>query len=261
MSALVAVLPAALLYAAGLRRARRGAGPAAIAWAAGLLVLGAAVSPWMERAADDRLSMHMVQHGLVSLVAAPLLVCGAPVRLALAATPRRTGRRLAALLGRPAVAALVHPLAAVTLFAAVLGAVHVPALYDLALRSGPVHAAVHAALLWSALLMWAGLIGADPLPHRPSATATVAALIAAMGAMGALGAALAAEQHVVYAPYAGRMADALGDQQLAGGIMWMGGMVVVLPALLVLAWRALIAEERRATVREARGLPASGGPR
>jgi hypothetical protein len=43
--------------------------------------------------------------------------------------------------------------------------------------------------------------------------------------------------------------------------MWMGGMVVVLPALLVLAWRALIAEERRAAVREARGLPASGGPR
>jgi cytochrome c oxidase assembly factor CtaG len=257
MSALAAVVPAALVYALGIARARRRPDRRALAWAAGLVALAAATSPWMERAADERLSMHMVQHELIGLVAAPLLVAGAPVRLAFAAASHGSRRRLAALLRRPVVAVLAHPLTGVVAFAAVLGAVHVPAVYDLSLRSAPAHAGVHAALLWAALLLWLPLIGADPLPHRASATTTVSALLAAMGAMGALGAVLAAAPHVVYAPYAARTAGALADQRLAGGLMWMGGMAVVLPALVALAWRALVEEERRATVREAR----AGGPR
>jgi cytochrome c oxidase assembly factor CtaG len=260
MSAVGAVLVPALLYAWGLVRVGRRPGWTSAAWAGGLLVLVVATAPWMDRAADGRLSMHMVQHELIGLVAAPLLVAGAPVRLAFAASSRGGRHRLAALLRRPILRSLTHPAVGVGVYASVLAAVHLPAVYDLALRSGVVHGAVHAALLWSALLLWLPLIGADPLPHRPSATATVSALIAAMGAMGVLGAILAAEQHVVYAPYATRTTDALADQHLAGGLMSVGGMVVVLPALLALAWRALIAEERRATVREARGLSA-GGPR
>jgi len=102
------------------------------------------------------------------------------------------------------------------------------------------------------------LLGADPLPRRASATATIASLVVAMGAMAALGATLAAQEHVLYAPYARPGVDALADQRVAGGIMSVGGMAVVIPLLLALAWRALVAEERRATVREGRGLPAEG---
>jgi cytochrome c oxidase assembly factor CtaG len=214
----------------------------------------------MEAAADRRLSMHMFQHELLGLLAAPLLVAGAPVRVALRAMPRRTARRLAALLHRPAGRVLAHPGAGVAAYVAVLAAVHVPAVYDLSLRSGAAHAAVHAALLWSAVLLWLPLIGADALPHRPAATATVAALLGAMAAMAALGAALAAESHVVYLPYASRASGALADQRLAGGLMSVGGMVVMLPALVGLAWRALVREERRARAREARGV-ATGGTR
>jgi cytochrome c oxidase assembly factor CtaG len=260
MSALVVVLPAALLYAWALRRAHRRPGRPASAWAAGLAVLGVAASAWMEQAADERLAVHMVQHELIGLVAAPLLVAGAPVRLAFAAAAPATRRRLAAMLHRRAARALAHPVTGVIAFTGVLAAVHLPAVYDLTLRSGPFHAVVHAALLWSAILLWLPLIAADPVPRRPTPTTTVAALIAAMGAMGALGAAIAAQQRVLYAPYAQRTADALGDQRLAGGLMWTGGMVVVLPALVMLAWRALAAEERRAAVREAHGLT-PGEPR
>jgi putative membrane protein len=256
---LLAVGPAAGLYALGLARARRRDRPAAAAWALGLAVLAAAVSPAMDRAADRQLSMHMVQHGLIGMVVAPLLVAGAPVRVALAAVSRTTGRRLAQVLH--AARAVTHPAAGTTAFVAVLAAVHVPAVYDLSLRSAPAHAVVHAALLWSALLLWLPLVAADPLPHRASPTATVAALILAMVAMAGLGAAIAAQQHVVYAPYAIRTAAALADQRLAGGLMSVGGMVVVLPALLILAWRALAAEERRAVAREQRGAVAGGGSR
>jgi putative membrane protein len=259
MSALAATVPPALVYAYGLLRApARRRSWAAPAWFAGLAVLAAATSPVMERAADRDLSMHMVQHELLGLVAAPLLAAGAPVRLALAASGRATRLRLARLLHARAVRALTHPAVGAAAFAGVLLAVHVPAVYDLTLRSGAVHAGVHATLLWSALLLWMGLLGADPLPRRASATATIASLVAAMGAMAALGATLAAQEHVLYTPYARPGADALSDQRVAGGIMSVGGMAVVVPLLLALAWRALVAEERRATVREGRGLPAEG---
>jgi putative membrane protein len=250
MSAAVAVLPLAGLYVLGLLRARRRAWIAALAWALGLAVLGVATSPWMDRAADRELSMHMVQHQLLGLVAAPLLVAGAPVRLALAASSTRTARRLVALLRTPAVRALARPATGAAAYLVVLAVVHVPVVYDVSLRSAAVHAVVHAALLWSAVVLWLPLVAADPLPHRPSATATFGALLAAMAGMAALGAALAAQLHVVYAPYAERSAGALADQRLAGGLMSLGGMAVVLPALLALAWRALAAEERRALVRE-----------
>jgi putative membrane protein len=257
VNALAATAPLALLYAYGLLRApARRRGWAAPAWFAGLVALAVATSPALERAADRELSMHMVQHMVLGLVAAPLLAAGAPVRLALAASGRATRLRLAALLHARGVAALAHPAVGAALFSGVLLAVHVPAVYDLTLRSGAAHAGVHAALLWSALLLWMGLLGADPLPRRASATAVIGALAGAMAAMAALGATLAAQQHVVYAPYA--RAGALDDQRLAGGVMSVGGMVVVVPLLLALAWRALVAEERRATVREARGLPAEG---
>lgn len=257
MSALAATAPLALLYAYGLWRApARRRTWAAAAWFAGLAALAVATSPPLERAADRALSMHMVQHELLGLVAAPLLAAGAPVRLALAASGRATRLRLGRILHARPVAALAHPAVGAALFSGVLLAVHVPAVYDLTLRSGAFHAGVHAALLWSALLLWMGLLGADPLPRRASATATIAALVVAMGAMAALGATLAAQPHVVYAPYA--RGGALADQHVAGGLMSVGGMVVLVPLLLALAWRALVAEERRATVRERRGLPAEG---
>jgi putative membrane protein len=257
-AAAIAVAPAAVLYTLGLARVRRRAWSAAAAWMAGLVVLGVATSPWMEGAADRQLSMHMVQHGLLGMVAAPLLAAGAPVRLALGAARGATRRRLAALLRTPVARLLVTPAAGCIAYILVLGVVHLPTVYDLSLRSGAVHALVHAALLWSALLLWLPLIAADPLPHRASPVATVGALVAAMAAMAALGAALAAQQHVVYQAYAGRSSGALADQHLAGGLMSVGGMVVVLPAFLLLAWRALIAEERRAVARERRAAPAGG---
>jgi putative membrane protein len=257
VSTLAATAPLVLLYAYGLWRApARRRTWATAAWFAGVAVLAVATAPSMERAADRELSMHMVQHELLGLVAAPLLACGAPVRLALAASGRATRLRLARLLHARPVAGLAHPAVGAALFSGVLLGVHVPAVYDLTLRSGAVHALVHAALLWSALLLWMGLLGADPLPRRASATATIAALVVAMSAMAALGATLAAQQHVVYAPYA--RTGALDDQRVAGGLMSVGGMAILVPLLLALAWRALIAEEHRATVREARGLPAEG---
>ncbi|MGX6449673.1 cytochrome c oxidase assembly protein, partial [Patulibacter sp. S7RM1-6] len=164
-------------------------------------------------------------------------------------------------LRHPVVRALGHPAAGVAAYALVLGVVHLPAVYDAALRRPLVHDVEHAALFWSAAWLWAPLLRADPLPHAPGAIGRAAALLGAMTAMSVVGVVLATGAGVAYPHYAAVTdpARALHDQGVAGGIMWIGGMVVGLPLLLGIAWRTLAEEERRATVRAARA--DGGGPR
>jgi putative membrane protein len=251
------LLAAAGVFVAAARRHRRWPPARTAAGLGGLAALGVAFGSGLEERSAQLLSAHMLQHGLVALVAAPLLVAAAPVRLALGTLPRGRRRGLAQLLHRRALRVLTHPFSGLAIFVAVLATAHVPAIYEAALRAPVLHGAEHAALLWSAIALWAPLVGADPLPHRTGAITRVGVLIGAMTAMAALGAILAAARGVVYPSYAaptialGR--DPLQDQALAGGIMWIGGMVVVLPALLAVAWAALAREERRQRAREAVG--------
>ena len=216
---------------------------------AGLAALAVALGSGIDARGDELLSVHMVQHALMALVAAPLLVLAAPVRLALGTLPRQGRRTLARALHSPPARLVSHPLVGLALFAGTLLAVHVPAVYDGALQSPVLHGVEHAALLWSAVALWAPVIAADPLPHHPGPLTRFAVLAAAMGVMGVLGAAIAAAGDPVYAHYA----PDLDDQRLAGGIMWIGGMGTVLPAMLALVFGALVAQERRQRVREAAG--------
>ena len=257
MTALVLLLAAGGALVAGARRHRRWPRARSAAGLAGLAVLGVAFASPLDGRADELLSAHMLQHALVTLVAAPLLVAAAPVRLALGALPRDRARSLARALRARWLRVLSHPLTGLAIFVVVLAVVHVPAVYEAALRTPLLHGAEHAALLWSAIALWVPLAGADELPHRAGALTRLAVLVVAMTAMGALGAALAASHGVVYASYVaptvalGR--DPIADQALAGGVMWIGGMLVVLPVLLALAWSALARDERRQRVREAAG--------
>jgi cytochrome c oxidase assembly factor CtaG len=254
--ALVSIAALACLYAAGVRRARRWEAWRSAAFGAGLAVLTLALCGGIERWADRMLSVHMSQHLLLTLVAAPLLVLGAPLRLALAALPSSTARALArTAAGRAGL--LAHPLAAGLLFAAIGLLVHLPALYDASVRNGWVHAVVHALFFASALLFWTPLLAPEPLAHRMSAPAKLAYLLLAMPAMAVVGVVLNSSAGVVYSPYAASARQlgisALGDQQLAGALMWVGGGTVLGLAFLACGWQALLAEEKRQLAREARG--------
>jgi cytochrome c oxidase assembly factor CtaG len=248
--ALATPLLAAVALVLVARRHRRWPARRTAAGLGGLAVL--AIASTLEGAAAQRLSVHMIQHTLIGLAAAPLLVAAAPVRLALGVVSPRGRRRLARALHSRPVRVLARPLSGLAIYVAVLALVHVPAFYDAALANPYLHALEHALLLWSAIALWVPIVGADPLPRRAGLVARVGVLIAAMTAMSAFGAALAALPHVVYPAYATRGPDALHDQALAGGVMWVAGMVIVVPALLALAWNALSAEERAQRARERR---------
>src|SRR6266545_631647 len=73
------LLAAGVLYLRGVRRVRhrdRRLTNRAICFAGGLLVLWIALQSPIDAYADPRLSVHMVQHLLLTMVAAPLLVLG-----------------------------------------------------------------------------------------------------------------------------------------------------------------------------------------
>jgi len=178
------------------------------------------------------------------MVAAPLLVLAAPVRLLLRHLPRDAARRVArALRSRPA-RVLAHPAAGLAAFAGTLAVVHLPAVYDLAERTAAVHAVAHGALFWSAVALWVPVLAPPPVPHRTGAVARVAAAVGAMAAMAVLGAVLSAAPEPLYAAHRD-----LADQREAGAVMWVAGMVVAVPLMLAGAWAALSAEERRQEAR------------
>lgn len=263
MTAVAAVAAVAVLYVAAARRLAAGGARARErrtsrwplsrtgAFLAGLAVLAAAL---LTPRADDLLSAHVVEHLLMAMVAAPLLAAGAPAALALRALRDSARRSVAdAVRSRPA-RMLTRPTVAWTLLAAVTVGTHVPAVYEAALRSPPLHAVEHLVLLGSAVLFWLGLVGVNPVRHRPSALGGVLLLLLAMLPMTAVGVTLATASAALYPAHveAARElgASALADQRAAGTVMWVGGSLLLVAAVLAVGMRALLREERRAVARE-----------
>ncbi len=101
----------------------------------------------------------MLQHGLLMMAAPPLLLLGAPLAPVLRGLPHGVRTEIAGpLLGskglRRAARALVHPVSGWLALAVATWAWHLPAAYELALRSPAWHAFEHACFFGSALLFW-----------------------------------------------------------------------------------------------------------
>ena len=231
---------------------------------AGLVVIVLALDGPIDAGATRSLSVHMLQHLLLTMVAAPLLILGAPITLALHASGPATRRRLGSALGSAPVRVLGDPLVTWSLFFAVMWGAHLSGLYEAALRSTTVHALEHIAFLTAALLFWLPIVAADPSPGRPSHPARILYLFLAMPAMAFLGLTLVSARHVLYPTYAHveGVARALRDQQMAGAMMWGGAMILIVPALalVLLDWmRADEREARRVDARLARTASQTGG--
>jgi putative membrane protein len=108
--------------------------------------------------AETRLySVHMVQHLLLSLVAAPLLMVGTPDWMWRVVLGRR---------GIQIAKQVTRPLIALVIFNLVLVVTHIPQLVTLSVRSEIVHFAMHALVFTSALIMWSPVL--NPLIELPT---------------------------------------------------------------------------------------------
>ena len=242
------VLPLAaaiLLYMKGQRRmdarsGRRVGSSSRRYFFAGSAVLALALVSPLHAMGSALFTAHMVQHELLMLVAAPLLVLGRPVAPWLFALPRGARRavggasRVAPIRG--AWRMLSHPLVAFLLHAAAIVTWHLPALYGATLRSNALHGAQHASFFLTALIFWWSLIGHARPARRGVA---IVALFGTALYTGGIGALLTLSTTPWYPAY-GESALAWGltpleDQQLGGMVMWMPGGVAYLVAAIAVA--------------------------
>ena len=239
----------ALLYAIGLRRVWRGATGGrhllrrrALAFGAGWLVLTVALVPPLDGLGTMLFSGHMVQHELLMIVAAPLLVLGHPLGIWVWALPPRWRRTTGAFFHAPAWRGpwkvVTAPLAAWLLHALVLWVWHAPALFDAALRHPAIHVAQHIAFLATALLFWWSVLGSASRPRQGVALLSLFTTTVHTGALGAL---LALASTPWYRSYLASTRafglEPLQDQQLGGLVMWVPGALAYLIAALWLAAR------------------------
>ena len=233
------------------------------AWcfAAGWLVTVAALLSPIHELSEQLFSVHMVQHELLMVVAAPLLVVGRPLvpmlwalpsrarRVVGRATQRPAWRRFWRVISRPAVAFVVH--------GATIWLWHAPALYQATLTSDWVHALQHACFFGTALLFWWAIVQGHAPGGRSRATSFGTAVLLLFGTAlhsGALGALLTFSRTLWYPAY-GTASAAWGltpmdDQQLAGLIMWIPASFAYLIAALLLFAGWLRASEERVHERE-----------
>jgi cytochrome c oxidase assembly factor CtaG len=254
-AALVAALAVAAAYLVAAARVRRWRQRRTLAFLAGVAVLITALQSGIDGYATDLLTVHMFQHLLITMAAAPLLVAGAPLVLALRALRGPWREALARVVHGRAAAIVTRPAVAWAAFASVLVATHAPSVYDLALREPAVHAVAHGLYLWTAVLFWTPLVAAEPVPHRLDSVGGTAYLLAAMVPMSVIGVWLLLAGGVVYPHYASA-APALGvsaaaDQRDGAAVMWIAGTLVLVVAVAARGWWALAREERRARAREA----------
>ncbi len=252
-----ALLATGALYLRGVRRVRRPdrkLANRAACFLGGLVVLWVALQSPIDTYADTRLAVHMVQHLLLTMVAAALLVLGAPVTVALrAATPAFRRRWLVPLLRSRTVRLLTAPPVAWAQFALVLWGSHFSPLYEAAVRSAGVHALEHLLYVASAALFWSPVAGVDPSPKRLTHPARLLYLFLAMPQASFLGLAMWGANQVLYPSYQAALGPAaLDDQRLAGTIMGSAGMLVMVPALGLVLLDWLRQEEREAVRIDAR---------
>jgi putative membrane protein len=264
-----ATILAGFLYLRAVRRVwlRRGRSVfprgRAICFMGGLAAVLLAMESPIHTYSGSLLSVHMAQHLVLTMVAAPLLVLGAPVTLALEAASSRTRRRfLLPVLHSRTVRVVGSPVFGWAAFAVVMWGAHSPSLYDAALRNEGLHTLEHAAFLASALLFWWPVVGLDPNPARLSHPGRLLYLFLAMPVMAILGLAVYSSDRLLYPHYA--VASALigvspvADQHLAGALMWEGGMLVMVVALAAVLLDWMRRDEREAERVDARLARASG---
>ncbi|HEY7132569.1 MAG TPA: cytochrome c oxidase assembly protein [Candidatus Limnocylindrales bacterium] len=218
-----------------------------------LAVLAFALMSGIDTYDTTLFSVHMVQHILITLVAAPLIALSAPITLLLrVATPNTRRRVILPILHSRALRAITFPVVAWVLFAGTMWWAHFSALFDAALENPAIHDLEHALFLVTALLFWWPAVGADPSPWRMSHPVRAMYVFLQMPQNTFLAVTILNSSVVLYAHYATLTRSwgptALADQQTAGGLMWIGGDILFLSAMAAIVAGWMSYEKRQEAV-------------
>jgi putative membrane protein len=175
-------------------------------------------------------TVHMFQHMLFTLVAAPLIVAGVPGWMwREILRPRAVG----AVFGF-----LTRPVVALVTFNALLLFTHWPEIVDLSVRSELVHFSVHVLLFGASIVVWWPIL--SPLPERPALTPPAQLLFLFFQSLApTVPASFLTFGHALLYPIYGTFPriwglSALDDQLIAGLLMKIGGGLILWGFIVVI---------------------------
>lgn len=195
------------------------------------------------------LTLHMVQHFILITIAPPLILAGAPMTLWLVASGKERRRRtIYPVLHSATFRAITHPLVGLALFAAVPTLWYVTPAFEESLGNAPLHFAGYAIFLIAGIHYWWPIVGANPTQWNLAYPVRMVYLLALVPIHAFLGLLFHEPDNVIYE----RLAEiprtwgpsALLDQQVAGAFMFIGGEVLGLIAMLLVAFQWARYEER-----------------
>ena len=217
------------------------------------------------------LSVHMVQHMVLSMVVPLSLALGAPITLALRTVPGGPRRWLLAVLHSRVAKVLSFAPLAFLLYITSPWALYYTSWYDASLSSAYVHEMMHIHLVAVGALFFWPLMGIDPLPGRVGYPFRMLLVVMTLPFHAFLGVTimgqtrLIGEEHYLAlreGPMGAWLPPALEDQHVAGGILWASGDLIglVFFAVLFVQWvrssqKEAAREDRRLDLLEAREAP------
>ena len=241
------LLVAAALYGYGVHRLRRRGdhwpvGRTVAFVAGGLGSIAAVTVSGVEAYDATLLSVHMVQHMVVSMVGPVFLALGAPVTLALRTLAAPARKRLSAVLHSRIVRVLTFPLVAFGVFVTNPFLLYFTSLYRQTLEQAWLHDVLHVHFILTGCLFFWPLLGLDPLPNRWPYPGRALLMLLSVPFHTVLGLTIMQSRTLLAGDYYPNLhltwADPWKDQVTAGGILWAGGEIVSVTMLgiLVLQW-------------------------
>lgn len=201
-------------------------------------------------------SVHMVQHMVLSMLVPLALALGAPVTLALRTLPATPRRWLLAVLHSRFARVLTFAPLVFALYVISPWALYFTGWYDATLASPWLHELMHVHLVTVGALFFWPLVGIDPVPGRVGYPARMLMVVLTLPFHAFLGVTIMGQDTLIGAehylalrrdPAYSWLPDAMADQHLAGGILWGSGDLVALAFFGV-----LFAQWVRASMKEAK---------
>ncbi|MFD2763287.1 cytochrome c oxidase assembly protein [Micromonospora eburnea] len=202
------------------------------------------------------LSVHMVQHMVLSMISPIFLALGAPVTLALRTLPVRPRKRLLAIVHSRIVRIYSFPLVAFAIFVVNPFALYFTDLYSYTLQHEWAHELVHAHFIATGCVFFWPLLGLDPLPGRWPYPARALLMVLSVPFHTVLGLTIMQSTTLFggdwYPSLGLTWSDPWNDQVVAGGVLWAGGefVSVTMLAVLVVQWIKQSEREARRLDRE-----------
>src|SRR3954466_2174061 len=217
---------------------------------------------------DTLISVHMVQHMILSMLVPMSLALGAPVTLALRTLPATPRRWLLVVLHSRVAKVLSFPPLTFALYVISPWALYFTGWYAASLHSPFVHEMMHVHLVVVGALFFWPIMGIDPVPGRVAYPFRVLLVVLTLPFHAFLGITIMGQEALLGGDWYPRLHDGpMGswlpdphdDQHLAGGILWGAGDLIglVFFGVLFTQWvrdsmKEAAREDRRLDMLEAR---------